>query len=661
ALMGYLEDNADLGGYNSGDVTILLFSAIMEAGYGSFDRFFSAIKYYAEGDDKVFFEGVEGVTSFAGLVTYLIQNDRADLVDMALSSALVPFDNLVPAAENAVLSHTKYDGTRLQRMLYTWNMESAVLYDASGIYGGKVADTTLYDYQGGQYLIEATTFEGQVTEPDSLREVISVSRYDGTRFQRMERTWNMSNGTLYDVYGVYEGDVADTTFYDYGTGRYLLQSITLLGKLESYSGASGFLKVLKEKASGNLLAFLQEIPEGIPGIMDLMGYLALSASENGFTPDDVTELVLSSVLSINGGVEEFLSVLKSSDSGNILGEKLSEMTAQTLSDNGIISMQGLITYLEDGAFEGGYETDDVSKVIFNAIMLAAYGSFQDYFNELKGTVDDETRNFLETVDIEALGIDTIAGFLTYLEQNIEGYDPVEAEGTIFGLILAPFDYLVPSSEKAVLSRTEYDGSRYQRMKYTWNMESGTLFQEAGTYDGDVADSVVYNYAGGQYLVNSTNLYGKVTEPAEKDDLAEPPVAGDKVISFTSYDGTRFQRMNYTWNMAEAVTYDAAGAYEEAEVADSTVYDYDGGNYIAHSTSLYGQVTHLTADTTTQKVISYTTYDVSRYQRVREVWSMSEAVSYSADGEYDGLVDETTVYNYGPVDNEGAYMLSSTTF
>ncbi|MDP8299833.1 MAG: hypothetical protein P9L88_08045, partial [Candidatus Tantalella remota] len=97
----------------------------------------------------------------------------------------------------------------------------------------------------------------------------------------------------------------------------------------------------------------------------------------------------------------------------------------------------------------------------------------------------------------------------------------------------------------VESYTKYDLSEDQKMVYTWNMEQGATYLDTNLYT-EVADSTIYNYAGGQYLIDSTSLYGKVTDETVSDT--------DVVISYTEYDGSRYQRMNYTWNMEQGATY-----------------------------------------------------------------------------------------------------------
>jgi hypothetical protein len=166
---------------------------------------------------------------------------------------------------------------------------------------------------------------------------------------------------------------------------------------------------------------------------------------------------------------------------------------------------------------------------------------------------------------------------------------------------------VASTEEKVISFSMYDGSRFQRMRHTWNMKEDVNYKSSYGAS-DVADSTVYNYgpenAESQYLKNSTSLYGQVTY----DGLSE---TGENVISYTVHDQTHFQRMRYTWNMKENIGYMENGTYGEytgegdyiSYVADSTIYYYgpEGAEsqYLKSSTSLYNQVTYTDVASTTK--------------------------------------------------------------
>src|SRR6185503_2611982 len=89
----------------------------------------------------------------------------------------------------------------------------------------------------------------------------------------------------------------------------------------------------------------------------------------------------------------------------------------------------------------------------------------------------------------------------------------------------------------------YDGSRDQKLDYTWNMKGGVqltaaLIADLSTFaPADITTSTIFKYAG-DYRDVSAVLKGK--------HVALAP--GAEIQSLTKYDGSRDQKLDYTWNM-----------------------------------------------------------------------------------------------------------------
>ena len=98
------------------------------------------------------------------------------------------------------------------------------------------------------------------------------------------------------------------------------------------------------------------------------------------------------------------------------------------------------------------------------------------------------------------------------------------------------------------SFTQYDGSADQKLLYTLNFKGGSLLDANKDFaTSDVVNSTVYNYIG-RYLDNSMTLRGYNTEAGQ----------GDSIESFTKYDGSSEQKLEYTLNFRGDAVLDPLG-------------------------------------------------------------------------------------------------------
>src|SRR5512141_790890 len=103
------------------------------------------------------------------------------------------------------------------------------------------------------------------------------------------------------------------------------------------------------------------------------------------------------------------------------------------------------------------------------------------------------------------------------------------------------------------------------------MKAGVTYLSDHAYAAaGVSDSTIFNYNGGQYLHSSVTVDGKETNLSINTSTV--------VRSFTMYDDSRDQKLLYTWNMKAGVTYLVSNAYAAAGVSDSTIFNYNGGQY-----------------------------------------------------------------------------------
>src|SRR3989338_3328061 len=104
------------------------------------------------------------------------------------------------------------------------------------------------------------------------------------------------------------------------------------------------------------------------------------------------------------------------------------------------------------------------------------------------------------------------------------------------------------------------------------MKSGVNFRAAFTNGytdlTEVVNSTIFNYGTGQYLLHSVSLKGKKIAVSTADD----------VLSYTEYDGSSDQKLEYTFNMNSGVKFIAGftNSYASASVFTSTVFNYGTG-------------------------------------------------------------------------------------
>src|SRR5574342_88944 len=118
-----------------------------------------------------------------------------------------------------------------------------------------------------------------------------------------------------------------------------------------------------------------------------------------------------------------------------------------------------------------------------------------------------------------------------------------------------------AASQIIQSLTKYDGTRDQKLVYTWNMKGGVALTAATAADPttiaavDVATSTIFRYVG-DYLNLSATVIGQAIALA----------ASQIIQSLTKYDGTRDQKLVYTWNMKGGVALTAATAADPTTIA-----------------------------------------------------------------------------------------------
>ena len=393
-------------------------------------------------------------------------------------------------------SYTKYDGSKDQKMDYTWNAAAGCTYgDTAGIdasawgalsgteqakyevidgtyYKTELFDTSvLYDYGTGKYLLKSQTVEGIAVSLVSSDLIESQTIYDGSKVQRMVYTWNYKSGTA-----VSSRDTASTvdtsTIYDYTAGntKYMDASYTLTG-----------------------------------------GHTALAI-----------DLVVESYTEYNDTKDQKM----------------------------------LYTW----NYEGG------SKLL------------------ALGALPADTK----------ITDSTVYGYVgRYMDWS------VSVDGKMTDALL--------TDATVIESYTKYDGSKDQKMDYTWNAAAGCTYGDTAGIDAsawgalsgteqakyEVIDgtyyktelfdtSVLYDYGTGKYLLKSQTVEG----------IAVSLVSSDLIESQTIYDGSKVQRMVYTWNYKSGT---AVSSRDTASTVDtSTIYDYTAGNtnYMDASYTLTAATQHL---------------------------------------------------------------------
>src|SRR5687767_4578843 len=173
----------------------------------------------------------------ADIATSTIFKYTGDYLDVSVT---VKGKHTILAVGAEVQSLTKYVGTRDQKLVYTWNMNGGVtlttglIADLSSFLPADIATSTIFKYTG-DYLDVSVTVKGKHTILAVRAEVQSLTKYDGTRDQKLVYTWNMKGGVLLttgliaDLSSFDPSDIATSVIFSY-TGDYLYCSVTVKGK-----------------------------------------------------------------------------------------------------------------------------------------------------------------------------------------------------------------------------------------------------------------------------------------------------------------------------------------------------------------------------------------------------------------------------------------------
>ena len=497
-------------------------------------------------------------------------------------------------------SYTKYDGSKDQKMDYTWNAAAGCTYgDTAGIdasawgalsgteqakyevidgtyYKTELFDTSvLYDYGTGKYLLKSQTVEGIAVSLVSSDLIESQTIYDGSKVQRMVYTWNYKSGTA-----VSSRDTASTvdtsTIYDYTAGNTKYMDAKLYINRRPHSTC--------DRSSSRELHRIQRHKRPEDAI-----HLELRRREQTI-----------SVRRVTGGYED---------------NRFDSIRLRRQVHDWSVSVDGKMTdaLLTDATVIESYTKYDGSKdqkmdYTWNAAAGCTYGDTAGIdasaWGALSGTeqakyeVIDGTYYKTELFDTSVL-YDYGTGKYLLKSQTVEGI--------AVSLV----------SSDLIESQTIYDGSKVQRMVYTWNYKSGTAVSSRDTAS-TVDTSTIYDYTAGntKYMDASHTLTGGHTA-----------LAIDLVVeSYTEYNDTKDQKMLYTWNYEGGSKLLALGALPaDTKITDSTVYGYVG-RYMDWSVSVDGKMTDaLLTDATV--IESYTKYDGSKDQKMDYTWNAAAGCTY----------------------------------
>ena len=183
--------------------------------------------------------------------------------------------------------------------------------------------------------------------------------------------------------------------------------------------------------------------------------------------------------------------------------------------------------------------------------------------------------------------------------------------------------------------TKFNNASDQKMLYSYKLKGGVTLNDPVTLfnDGDVSSSTIYEYSG-DYLDYTMVLTGK-------QEVAD---TGDQVQSYTKFDGTSQQKMEYTYNLKGGTLLgDPITTFLEEDVSTSTVYSYTG-DYLDWSMVLKGKHEIAQED---DEVQSFTKFDLSPEQKMLYTYKLKGG-TLLASTVTDFLakdVNTSTIYNY----------------
>src|SRR5574342_339779 len=538
-------------------------------------------------------------------------------------SATVIGQAIALAATQIIQSLTKYDGTRDQKLVYTWNMKGGVLLtaaliaDLTSFLAADIATSTIFKYSG-DYLDVSVTVKGKHIALAVGAEVQSLTKYDGTRDQKLVYTWNMKGGVLLtaaliaDLTSFLAADIATSTIFKY-SGDYLDVSVTVKGKhvtlvvgaevqsLTKYDGTRDQKLVYTWNMKGGVLltaALIADLTSFLAAdiatstIFKYSGdYLDVSVTVKGKHVTLVVGAEVQSLTKYDGTRDQKLVYTWNMKGGVLLTAALiADLTSFLAAD---IATSTIFKY------SGDYL--DVSVTVKGKHIALAVGAEVQSLTKYDGTRDQKlvyTWNMKGGVLLTAA---LIADLTTFLAADISTSTLFRYTGDYLDVsVTVKGKYVTLTVGAEVQSLTKYDGTRDQKLVYTWNMKGGVLLTAALIADltsflaADIATSTIFKYSG-DYLDVSVTVKGKHIALA----------VGAEVQSLTKYDGTRDQKLVYTWNMKGGVLLTAAliadlTTFLAADISTSTLFRYTG-DYLDVSVTVKGKYVTLTVGAEVQSL------------------------------------------------------------
>ncbi|KJJ84278.1 hypothetical protein OMAG_001741 [Candidatus Omnitrophus magneticus] len=424
----YLRDNAQSHGYTNEDITALLGTILGDIYYDSPDAVLAGLLEVAEGNLKTFLEGIDlavlGITTIEGLLEYLKNNMTAggyvyeDIMDALGLFAAISMEDVY----GVLLGLQEFAAGSLKEFLSNLDVYKEGIFTVTRLM---------------EYLKENAAING-FTSDDVVKLFIELSA------SALENV----DGLLNKLSAVAKGDLKifiDSIDLD-ALGISTISS--LIEYLETSASANGYtiddvlsalievastvineaeslLAGLKDLSSGALNTFLKTIDlqqEGIKTAKELIDYLIDNAAGNGYLAGDVHALLLKLVEAGANGIYDYVDSLRNLAEGNIK-DLLNNINIIKL---GITTKTELIEYLRSKSAEAGFTEAELFTLLAIEKARNADGMkalLAVFVSKAKGNLKD----FLETMDLELLGITNLKELYEYLKENMSANSYAEED------------------------------------------------------------------------------------------------------------------------------------------------------------------------------------------------------------------------------------------
>jgi tetratricopeptide (TPR) repeat protein len=311
--------------------------------------------------------------------------------------------------------------------------------------------------------------------------------------------------------------------YDDGSSTYTKLADSLLNTIGT-DDLRGLLGAMREKADGNLKAFLDQLDlqkEQITSVDQLVKYLLEHASQAGYSEQDVINLLRT--LSSEMNPVDYLNLLISLSEGNLH----TTLTGIDFEKDSIADSWELVQHLVKKSSTGNYTEDDVIHLLTKAASLDAQTP-DEFLNKLMAFGDNSMDAFLKNFAGDAKKVKDNNELIDLLRSKASGYD------------IAPDDIL----RLLVKMGSTWSLNDYRNKLLPW--ASGKLrkflesidFKKEGIFTPEqLIDYLLKNTLNGGYTIEDIlkmllGYAGSIAEPVEEKQTA-PPIEPAKTDSGNS--------------------------------------------------------------------------------------------------------------------------------